>query len=148
MVAALPRRHRTMPRWWCWTPLSEEDGDKKDTVIGVDPAKRVFQLHRAAMTGEVKFRKKLSRDQVRAFMASQPAGLVVFEACWSASYRRPSAVCTMPRTIPRSILPRSLFTPNARMSYSTAPFPSWRTIVSSEKTRAKSRSTKGQITSL
>lgn len=57
-----------------------------DTTIGVDLAKRVFQLHGAAMTGEVKFRKKLSRDQFRAFMASQPAALVVFEACGSASY--------------------------------------------------------------
>ncbi|WP_231125892.1 IS110 family RNA-guided transposase [Roseovarius gahaiensis] len=38
------------------------------------------------MTGEVKFRKKLSREQFRAFMATQPAALVVFEACGSASY--------------------------------------------------------------
>lgn len=58
----------------------------KDTMIGVDLAKRVFQLHGAAMTGEVKFRKKLTRDQFRVFMAAQPAALVVFEACGSASY--------------------------------------------------------------
>ena len=57
-----------------------------DTMIGVDLAKRVFQLHGATMAGEVKFRKKLTRDQFRAFMASQPAALVVFEACGSASY--------------------------------------------------------------
>jgi transposase len=55
-------------------------------MIGVDLAKRVFQLHGATMAGEVKFRKKLTRDQFRAFMASQPAALVVFEACGSASY--------------------------------------------------------------
>jgi len=55
-------------------------------MIGVDLAKRVFQLHGATMAGEVKFRKKLTRDQLRAFMASQPAALVVFEACGSASY--------------------------------------------------------------
>ena len=62
----------------------------KDTVIGVDLAKRVFQLHGAAMTGQVKFCKKLTRDQFRHFMATQPAALpaalVVFEACGSASY--------------------------------------------------------------
>ena len=58
----------------------------KDTMIGVDLAKRVFQLHGATMAGEVKFRKKLSRDQFRAFIAAQPAALVVFEACGSASY--------------------------------------------------------------
>ena len=38
------------------------------------------------MCGQVKFRKKLSREQFRAFMAQQPACLVVFEACGSASY--------------------------------------------------------------
>jgi transposase len=39
-------------------------------------------------TGEVKFRKKLTRDQFRAFMAAQkPVPLaIVFEACGSASY--------------------------------------------------------------
>ena len=36
-----------------------------DTVIGVDLAKRVFQIHGAAMDGQVKFRKKLTREQFR-----------------------------------------------------------------------------------
>lgn len=58
----------------------------KDTMIGVDLAKRVFQLHGASMAGQVMFRKKLTRDQFRAFMAQHPACLVVFEACGSASY--------------------------------------------------------------
>ena len=58
----------------------------KDTIIGVDLAKRVFQVHGATTAGDVKFRKKLSREQFRAFMASQPAALVVFEACGSANY--------------------------------------------------------------
>lgn len=44
----------------------------KDTMIGVDLAKRVFQLHGASMVGDVKFRKKLTRDQFRAFMAQHP----------------------------------------------------------------------------
>jgi len=58
----------------------------KDTMIGVDLAKRVFQLHGATRAGAVKFRKKLSRDQFRAFMAAHPPALIVFEACGSASY--------------------------------------------------------------
>lgn len=58
----------------------------EDTIIGVDLAKRVFQLHGASMSGQVKFRKKLSREQFRAFMAQHPACHVVFEACGSASY--------------------------------------------------------------
>ena len=58
----------------------------KDTIIGVDLAKRVFQVHGATMTGQVKFRKKLTREQFRRFMAEHPACMVVFEACGSASY--------------------------------------------------------------
>ena len=57
-----------------------------DTMIGVDLAKRVFQVHGATMTGQVKFRKKLTREQFRRFMAEHPACMVVFEACGSASY--------------------------------------------------------------
>jgi len=58
----------------------------KDTIIGVDLAKRVFQLHGATTTGHVTFRKKLTREQFRRFMAGHPSCLVVFEACGSASY--------------------------------------------------------------
>ena len=53
----------------------------KDTMIGVDLAKRVFQVHGASMTGHVKFRKKLTREQFRGFMSDQSACVVVFEAC-------------------------------------------------------------------
>jgi len=49
-------------------------------------AKRVFQLHGATMTGHVTFRKKLTREQFRHFMAEHPPCMVVFEACGSASY--------------------------------------------------------------
>jgi transposase len=58
----------------------------KETMIGVDLAKRVFQLHGASMAGHVKFRKKLTREQFRRFMSDQPSCVVVFEACGSASY--------------------------------------------------------------
>ena len=57
-----------------------------DTMIGVDLAKNVFQLHGASLTGEVKFRKKLSRPQFRKFMEDQPASIVVFEACGGAHF--------------------------------------------------------------
>jgi transposase len=55
-------------------------------MIGVDLAKNVFQLHGASLTGEVRFRKKLSRPQFMAFMADHPAAVVVMEACGGASY--------------------------------------------------------------
>ena len=58
----------------------------KDTIIGVDLAKRVIQVHGASMTGHVKFRKKLTREQFQRFMAEQSECVVVFEACGSASY--------------------------------------------------------------
>ena len=58
----------------------------KDTMIGVDLAKSVFQLHGASMTGEVKFRKKLSRLQFQRFMAGHCPAVVVMEACGSAHY--------------------------------------------------------------
>ena len=55
-------------------------------MIGVDLAKSVFQLHAASMTGQPKFRKKLSRQSFSRFMAEQPPAVVVMEACGSAHY--------------------------------------------------------------
>ena len=57
-----------------------------DMMIGVDLAKNVFQVHGAFRTGEVQFRKKLTRTQFLAFMARQDLCLVIFEACGSANY--------------------------------------------------------------
>ncbi|QXC52260.1 IS110 family transposase (plasmid) [Agrobacterium salinitolerans] len=57
-----------------------------DTMIGVDLAKNVFQLHGASMSGQVRFRKKLSRQNFSKFMAEHPPALVVMEACGSAHY--------------------------------------------------------------
>ncbi|MHC5234370.1 IS110 family RNA-guided transposase [Brucella sp. LJL56] len=58
----------------------------KNIMIGVDLAKNVLQLHGASMTGEVLFRKKLSRGQFLRFMQSQPTAVVVMEACGSVHY--------------------------------------------------------------
>ncbi|GLV27388.1 IS110 family RNA-guided transposase [Sphingobium chungangianum] len=58
----------------------------KDTIIGVDLAKSVFQLHGASMTGQMQFRKKLSRQGFYKFIAGQPPAVVVMEACGSAHY--------------------------------------------------------------
>jgi transposase len=56
------------------------------TMIGVDLAKSAFQIHGASMTGQIKFRKKLSRPQFHKFMADHPACIVVLEACGGAHY--------------------------------------------------------------
>jgi len=55
-------------------------------IIGVELAKNVFQVHRAAADGSVLFRKKLSRPQFARFMAQQPRCLLAMEACASAHH--------------------------------------------------------------
>jgi transposase len=58
----------------------------KNTMIGVDLAKNIFQLHIATMTGKVLSKKKLSRDRFKEFMKSHEPAIVVLEACGSAQY--------------------------------------------------------------
>lgn len=55
-----------------------------DIMIGIDLAKNVFQVHGTSMTGQIMFRKKLSRQRFRKFMAEHPGAVVVMEACGSA----------------------------------------------------------------
>jgi transposase len=58
----------------------------KLTTIGVDLAKRVFQLHWVeAETGEI-WRRQLRRDQVMEFFAKRERSVVAMEACGSAHY--------------------------------------------------------------
>ena len=56
------------------------------SIIGVDLAKNVFQLHGAAADGAVVFRKRLSRLQFARFMTDHPACDVAMEACPSAHH--------------------------------------------------------------
>ncbi|WP_245300353.1 hypothetical protein [Rhizobium sp. YK2] len=58
-----------------------------DMMIGVDLAKNVFQLQGASASGDVMFRKKLSRGQFVRFMSEQLPALVIMEAWGSAHYR-------------------------------------------------------------
>ncbi|WP_419937410.1 IS110 family transposase [Candidatus Palauibacter sp.] len=55
-------------------------------VIGIDLAKRSFQVHGARADGSVAYRKKLSRGKLLSFLASQPGCAVAMEACGSAHY--------------------------------------------------------------
>ena len=57
---------------------------KEVSIIGVDLAKQVFQLHGATSEGEPVFRKKLSRKQFAAFMQKHPGCIVAMEACATA----------------------------------------------------------------
>jgi transposase len=68
------------------SPEREEASMNEVTMIGVDLAKQVFQLHGAAADGTVVFRKKLSRAQFPRFMASLPPCIVAMEACGTSHY--------------------------------------------------------------
>ncbi len=56
------------------------------SIIGIDLAKRSFQVHGARADGSVAFRRKLSRGRLLKFLASQPGCTVAMEACASARY--------------------------------------------------------------
>ncbi|HJO51568.1 IS110 family transposase [Sulfitobacter pontiacus] len=56
------------------------------TIVGLDLAKRVFQVHGATADGGIAIRKKLSRGQVLAFFADLPPCVVAMEACATAHY--------------------------------------------------------------
>jgi hypothetical protein len=56
------------------------------TMIGLDLAKNVFQVHGMRPDGSVAFRVKLARIKVLAFFAAQPICIVAMEACASAHY--------------------------------------------------------------
>jgi transposase len=59
---------------------------EKVSIIGLDLAKRRFQMHGARADGGVAFRKTLSRDSVLAFLAERPRCVVAMEACGSAHH--------------------------------------------------------------
>jgi len=59
---------------------------KEVSIVGLDLAKRVFQVHGAGSGGEIVFRRKLSRGQVIAFFAKRPGCIVAMEACATAHY--------------------------------------------------------------
>ena len=54
---------------------------EKATIIGIDLAKRVFQLHGATAEGRPVLRKKMSRGQLLSFLAKQPRAIMAMEAC-------------------------------------------------------------------
>jgi len=56
------------------------------TTIGLDLAKRVFQVHGADGAGQVILRKKLSRDQVLPFFSKIPCCTVAMEACGGSHF--------------------------------------------------------------
>ena len=56
------------------------------TTVGLDIAKRVFQLHGVDAAGKTVLRRKLQRSEVLAFFKALPPCLVGIEACGTAHY--------------------------------------------------------------
>ncbi len=59
---------------------------KKVSVIGIDLAKNVFQVHGVDEAGKLVLRKQLKRGQMKRFFAQLPPRLIGMEACGSAHY--------------------------------------------------------------
>ena len=66
------------------------------TIIGIDLAKNVFQLHGAATDGSVVFRKKLTRPQFQRFMASHPPCKVAMGAWGQKQFGLPQSLTLEP----------------------------------------------------
>jgi transposase len=58
----------------------------KLSIIGIDLAKNVIQLHSNDAHGHTRFTRKLKRKEVLEFMAKQPHSIVAMEACGGAHY--------------------------------------------------------------
>ena len=56
------------------------------SIIGIDLAKRSFQLHGARADGSVAFRRKVSRERLLYILGAQQRCVVAMEACASAHY--------------------------------------------------------------
>ena len=59
---------------------------KQITMIGIDLAKRSFQVHGGQADAAVAFRVKLGRERLPNFLVSQPRCTVAKEACASAHH--------------------------------------------------------------
>ena len=56
------------------------------SMIGLDTAKTVFQLHGCDAAGEVKLVRRRKRAQVLSFFAKQPRCTVALEACGASNH--------------------------------------------------------------
>lgn len=57
-----------------------------EQIIGIDLAKRIFQVNIVSAQGEKKVNKMITREKLMAFIAQQPLSCIVMEACGSANY--------------------------------------------------------------
>ena len=77
---------RSAARWWRDQPPEEEASMEQVNIIGIDLAKRSFQLHGARADGSVAFRRKVSRERLLYILGAQQRCVVAMEACASAHH--------------------------------------------------------------
>ena len=56
------------------------------TLLGIDIAKNVFQLHGVDKSGKVVLKKRLTRSKFVTFIANLPTCIIAMEACGGANY--------------------------------------------------------------
>jgi hypothetical protein len=71
---------------------------KQATTIGLDIAKRVFQVHGAGGAGHVLFRKRITRVKPLGFLAPQTRCVIAMEACAGCAVLLP---CPLHVLLPR-----------------------------------------------
>lgn len=58
----------------------------KISIIGIDLAKQVFQIHGVDPQGRTQLRRRLTRSQLERLLVQQPRCLIAMEACGGAHY--------------------------------------------------------------
>src|SRR5674476_103378 len=67
-------------------PATKEPPAMSITMIGLDTAKSVFQIHAVDETGKTEIKRKLSRHDLLPFFKKQELCTVVLEACGAAHH--------------------------------------------------------------
>ena len=75
-----------VPRCGLSEPATKEPPATSITMIGLDTAKSVFQIHGVNETGKVELKRKLRRNELISFFEKQDACTVVMEACGAAHH--------------------------------------------------------------
>jgi len=75
-----------VPKCGLSEPAKREPPAMSITMIGLDTAKSVFQVHGVNETGKVEIRRKLRRSELIAFFDKQESCTVVMEACGAAHH--------------------------------------------------------------
>jgi hypothetical protein len=73
---------------WCRLsePATKEPPTMSITMIGLDTARSIFQIHAVNETGKAEIRRKLSRHDLIPFFKKQELCTVVLEACGAAHH--------------------------------------------------------------